>query len=252
MPTLLAIESSGESCSLALLHQNILQEQCFLQARRHNQVLLPAIKSLLAERQLSVTDIDALLVSIGPGSFTGLRMAIASAQALAFAADCPVLPLSSLHCLAQETMLSGLCELQLNKQQALWVLEDARMEEIYLGQFSCSQQHVAVLQADRLLNQSQLQALLEQQVSEAAEPVLWCGNVAEVCKANLPAELALKVECLQSTVRPRARALMMLGQQRAVSDGLDAAGLQPVYLREEINWQKWQKKAEQFSNKITK
>ncbi len=124
---LLAIETASESCSVAL---SAAGEVCTRQAhapREHAERLLPWVQSLLAEAGLRVHDLDAIAFSRGPGSFTSLRIGIGVVQGLAWGAQVPVVPVSSLQTMAQASVARGV--------GAALVALDARMDEVYGGLF---------------------------------------------------------------------------------------------------------------------
>ncbi len=121
---LLALETITEACSAALLCQGIIQECYQLAPRQHTHLILPMLESLLAEAALKPADLDAIAFCPGPGSFTGSRISASIVQAIAFAADIPVVLVSSLQCLAQGAYR------ELNAQCVLAAI-DARMNEIY-------------------------------------------------------------------------------------------------------------------------
>src|SRR5215475_15572992 len=102
MSTLIAIETATENCSAALLHEGRLLERSQLAPRRHAELILPMIDSLLAEAGVSRRQLDAIAVGRGPGAFTGVRLAISVAQGIALGLDVPVVPVSSLAALAQD------------------------------------------------------------------------------------------------------------------------------------------------------
>ena len=130
MTRILAIETATEACSAALLVDDAVLERFELAPRRHATLLLPFVESLLAEAGASLGGLDALAFGCGPGSFTGLRIAAGMTQGIAFGAGLPVVPVSTLACLAQGTV---------REQGAGAVLAalDARMQEVYWGAFRC-------------------------------------------------------------------------------------------------------------------
>ena len=98
---LLAIETSTPACSVALCvgGQSFYCED--VSARSHSNALLPMVEALLSEACISLSDLNAIALANGPGSFTGLRIGISAAQGLAFGQDIPVIPISSLAIVAK-------------------------------------------------------------------------------------------------------------------------------------------------------
>lgn len=126
---LLALETSTENCSVALMCGEELRERSELAPRRHAELILPMAEQLLAEAGIGRGALDAIAVGRGPGAFTGVRLGISMAQGLALALDLPVLPISSLAALA--------CQAPDAASPTLAVL-DARMGEVYAGWFADS------------------------------------------------------------------------------------------------------------------
>ena len=124
---LLAIETATEACSAALLVDGRIIERSEIAPRRHAELILPMIESLLAEAGVARRQIDGIAVGRGPGAFTGVRLAISVAQGIALGLDVPVVPVSSLAALAQDVP----------PQFAMPILAviDARMGEVYAGAF---------------------------------------------------------------------------------------------------------------------
>jgi tRNA threonylcarbamoyladenosine biosynthesis protein TsaB len=123
---LLAIETSTSVCSAALYVDGDVEERYSLAPRQHAALILPMIESLLVEAGLTVTQLDGIAFGRGPGSFTGVRIAASVVQGIAFGANLPVIPVSTLATLA----LGGLRET--GTTQALAAL-DARKDEVYWG-----------------------------------------------------------------------------------------------------------------------
>lgn len=123
---LLAFELATEACSVALSCDGVLLVRHEIAPRRHAELALPWADALLAEAGIGKTGLDALAVGIGPGAFTGVRLAISLVQGIALALDRPVLPVSTLAALAQPFVAEG----------PVLAAIDARMGELYLGEFT--------------------------------------------------------------------------------------------------------------------
>lgn len=96
----LGIESSGEAAGAALADETgVLGEIRLNMARRHSMVLAPMVRDLLSYAGLELKDLGCIAVSVGPGSFTGLRIGISLAASLAYGADLPTVGVSSLETL---------------------------------------------------------------------------------------------------------------------------------------------------------
>lgn len=127
---LLAIDTATEQCSVALLSESLALQRCVPTPRSHADLVLPMVQELLSEAGWRMTDLSAIAFGRGPGAFTGVRIAIGVAQGLAFATELPLLPISDLAAVAQQAA----DDLPIGAQ--LLVCMDARMGEVYAGQFA--------------------------------------------------------------------------------------------------------------------
>jgi tRNA threonylcarbamoyladenosine biosynthesis protein TsaB len=121
---LLAFDTASEWCSAALWLDGALSYRAVHAGQKHSELLAPMLSELLAEAGLSFKQLDGLVYGMGPGSFTGLRIACGYAQGLALGADLPVLGVSTLEALAEEAGEGA--------EEVLACL-DARMNEVYAG-----------------------------------------------------------------------------------------------------------------------
>jgi tRNA threonylcarbamoyladenosine biosynthesis protein TsaB len=129
---LLAFDTSTETMSIAVrggsLGEGAVLEHVGAGGAQASAALIPAIMNLLAQAQLELGQLDAVVFGRGPGSFTGLRTACAVAQGLAFGADVKVLPLDTLLAVADEANhAAGVTRIV--------ALLDARMDEVYAGAY---------------------------------------------------------------------------------------------------------------------
>lgn len=123
--TLLALEAATDMCSCAVLRDGEIFARQELAPRRHAERILPMMDEVLAQAGIGKRELDAVAVGRGPGSFTGLRIAIGVAQAIGLGLDIPVIPVSTLATIAQG--VAG------NRVAAAL---DARMGEVYWGCFA--------------------------------------------------------------------------------------------------------------------
>ncbi|WP_196138068.1 tRNA (adenosine(37)-N6)-threonylcarbamoyltransferase complex dimerization subunit type 1 TsaB [Aliikangiella sp. G2MR2-5] len=140
MTRILALDASTEACSVALYNRGEVTEFYKLAPREHAKLLLPRVEMLLADSGLTLTQLDAIACNLGPGAFTGIRIAVAVAQGLAFGAQLPTIGISSLENMAytgfSQASVSSNTGQNSNKH---WICAiDARMNEIYMAAYSVS------------------------------------------------------------------------------------------------------------------
>ncbi|GMQ83969.1 MAG: tRNA (adenosine(37)-N6)-threonylcarbamoyltransferase complex dimerization subunit type 1 TsaB [Gammaproteobacteria bacterium] len=128
MTRILAIEAATEACSAALLIDDTVHERFEVAPRQHVALMLPFVEALLSDAGTSLGQLDAVAFGRGPGSFTGVRIAAGITQGIAFGADLPVIPVSTLAALAQGAVRE-------HGAAAVLAALDARMQEVYWGAF---------------------------------------------------------------------------------------------------------------------
>ena len=128
MTNILAFDTSSTACSVALA----VGEQRFVQhdiaPMRQAQLILPMIDAVLKKARIKLADLDAIAFGVGPGSFTGIRIASSVAQGLGFATSVPLIPISSLLILAataHETIPS----------ERFLIAIDARIQQVYWANY---------------------------------------------------------------------------------------------------------------------
>lgn len=109
---------------------SVLAEQIHPKTRQHAELLIPSVQELLADQNLSMSDLDAIVVGCGPGPFTGLRVGMATAQALGQALDIPVHGVISLDAIAHRLDGTGLVATDARRREVYWALyrDGARLE----------------------------------------------------------------------------------------------------------------------------
>ena len=221
MPNIIAIETATEACSAALSVDGRIIERSEIAPRRHAELILPMIESLLAEAEIPRAQLDGIAAGRGPGAFTGVRLAIAVAQGLALALNVPVVPVSSLAALAQDAPDAGAA--------AILAVIDARMGEVYAGAFRRG--------ADGLV-----EAVNEETVGQANALTLprspqWnvVGSGWDAYREALAARLPAAPAFADGARYPQARAVAQLAApQFAAGLGVPAEQALPVYLRDKV------------------
>ena len=168
---LLAIDSSGLAATVALLSDDILVGEYTIHNKKtHSQTLLPMIHDMLTMADIPVDSLDAVAVSAGPGSFTGLRIGASTAKGLAQALQIPVVSVPSLEGLAWN--LAG-------NQAYICPLMDARRQQVYYGIYDVSgEMPVALVE--------QAAAPIEEalsQVDRLGHPVIFIGDGVPVFRS---------------------------------------------------------------------
>lgn len=226
---LLALDTSSAGCSAALLVDGQLTERFELAPRGHTRLLMPMVRELLAEANLVPADLDALAFARGPGSFTGLRIATGVVQGLAWGLNLPVVPVSSLEAVA----LSAIEAYGLAEGDGVAVAFDARMSEVYLGVFGVDSQFPAALAEERVCPPEAVTLPDSGQQRWLAAGSGWAYRGAMADAVNS------RITEFDESLLPRASAVARLAQ-RAFERGetVSAEQAQPVYVRDEVTWQK--------------
>ena len=129
---ILAVDTSTEACSAALLIDDDVIQRYQVAPRQHADLILGMCDELLSEKGIGVAELEAIAFGRGPGAFTGVRIATGVAQGIAFAHDLPVVPVSSLAAMAFARWQ------EVGESQVMTAI-DARMGEVYWACYECSQ-----------------------------------------------------------------------------------------------------------------
>ncbi len=190
----------------------------------HAEVVLPLIESLLAKAQITVQQLSGIAVSIGPGSFTGLRIGLATAKGIAYESGLPLVGVSTLHAnAARVSHFEGI----------IASLLDARKSELYLALFRRDGMTTTRLTADSLTSLQSAIDLLRKYRAGSSEDLLLVGEGAKAYEPALTDALGLAAQISSGDGYPSiASQVAMLASQRFVSSSIDDVGaLTPIYLR---------------------
>ena len=213
---ILAVDTSSKICSVALLEdRNVLDEINLNDGRTHSENLMPTIQLLLERNDLTLDDIDLIGVTVGPGSFTGIRIGIASVKAMAEVKNIPVASISSLQCLAKN----------ISKEDGTIVsLIDARNNNVYGGIYDNRGKGIddeCAESIDSLVDKIKLY-----------KNITFVGDGALINKGKIQrAFYGQKVEFAEDNEQ-RAANTGILAYEKYLSDSLESAdSVIPLYLR---------------------
>ncbi|MES2624847.1 MAG: tRNA (adenosine(37)-N6)-threonylcarbamoyltransferase complex dimerization subunit type 1 TsaB [Pseudomonadota bacterium] len=224
MATILALDTSTEACSCALSINGVVTEHFEVSPRQHAQKILPMIQALMSKHDLVFAQIDAIAFGRGPGSFTGLRIAAGVTQGIAFAAELPVIPVSTLAAIALDVRQQA--------TQTSHVLSclDARIDEVYWGLFGFENDMPVLLDQEFLCKPERMNSSVVGRLATLASG----GNGLEFT-ARFPALIRDKINISLPELLPRA------GQIARIAASLwdkkvfiTADEITPVYLRDQV------------------
>jgi len=203
-----AIETSTDWCSVAVWSDGEITALERRAGNRHSELALPMLEKLLGKNGL-----DAVAFGAGPGAFTGLRIACGLAQGLAFGRGLPLIGISTLEALAQESGATRVV-----------ACIDARMREVYYSALE--------KRAGRWHEVVAAQCVAPQSAPKPpGDGWVGAGSGFEA----YPGELAGKVSMVRAAVHPTALAVAELAAPRlAAGEGVDAGEAAPVYLRDKV------------------
>lgn len=225
MKNTLSLDTSTDACSVAWRCNGEVASRYQLIPRRHNHLLFAMMAELLPGGA-SNAGIEMIAFAQGPGSFTGLRIAASAAQGLAYTLGVPVAGISTLACLAQGALRRGVVD----PDEHTLVILDARINEVYWGLYRFEGGLAVACGEDRVDAPADLPGDLPAAVA--------LGSGLAYLDA-LPSAVRASISRCVPDQWPDSIDLMALADQ-ADSQGrlVDAASVQPVYLRNEIHWKK--------------
>lgn len=211
----LGIETSGRSGSIAIVRDQVVLGETELSAtgRRHARTLVPEIGSLLEELNLQMSQLDGIAVSIGPGSFTGLRVGIVCAKTLAYALKIPLVAVDTFHAVAEN---SGVTDC------SLFVIDDALRGDVYAGKYHRGKDGIWVCESPPALT-----SMVEFRNLLPPESMISGPGISKLIEELEGLQLADEVrQC------PQAKQIALIGERRLSSQNFDDFWtVEPHYIR---------------------
>ena len=221
MSRIILIETSTSLCSTALVEDGrIVSERISDEPRAHASKTALFVSEMLSEKGLKVSDCDAVAVSKGPGSYTGLRVGVSTAKGLCFGAGIPMISVGTLDTLVWQALDGNMLP---EGCRYIIPMIDARRMEVYTGIFTPDGKQVSPTVAQIIDTDS-----FKEQLTEGT--VLFIGDGADKCKDTMASPNAHFIQCCPKAASMMRPALEALTAKRFE----DVAYFEPFYLKEFI------------------
>ena len=214
MSYILNIETATRNCSVAISKdgETLVSLEMAEQGYSHAEKLHVFIEESLAQAQLAYKDLDAVAVSQGPGSYTGLRIGVSAAKGLAFALDIPLIAVDTLEVLALQAKVND---------GIIVPVIDARRMEVYSAIFDSNVQKIREIQAE---------IITEESFSAFGQNVYFVGDCLEKCKTVLTKQNFI---FLDDVIFPSAKEMAKISDEKyKKNDTVDVAYFEPYYLKD--------------------
>lgn len=218
MARIILIETSTSLCSTAILEDGKIVSRRENSERMHSSLTAPFIKEMMDERGISVKDCDAVCVSMGPGSYTGLRVGVSTAKGLCFGAGVPLLAVSSLDALVGEALSSPETMTGVAK---IVPLIDARRMEVYCSVYDNDGNSLSPIES-KIIDGDSFRDILGEGT------VLFIGDGADKCRGIIDHPNARFLQCCPSAWGMAIPATREFEKK----NWRDVAYFEPFYLKE--------------------
>ena len=219
---ILLIETSTSVCSIALAQTDTLLAYKELpEPRMHSALLAPLIQELLQEQDLRISDCDAIAVSEGPGSYTGLRVGVSTAKGLCFGSGKPLIAVSSLQVMAQNA-LDHLKGQTLPPDSLIIPLMDARRMEVYTATYLANGLQEICPPQPKIIDQTSFREACYQNKN-----LIFTGDAVEKCRPFLQRTQAQFLPLAPTADGLRTAAFQALRENNFAS----LAYFEPCYLK---------------------
>lgn len=228
---ILAIDSATLVSSVAVANQHKLLAELTLQTKKtHSELLMPHVAQILEMANVSKRELEAVAVSIGPGSFTGLRIGLATAKALCYALGIPLIGVPTLAAQAFSCPVPGVL---------LSPLLDAQKGNVYQAVFTWQDNQLQEVVAPRVI-------ALADAIAEAKtwdKTVLLLGEVAAAQREELSQQGGNLVVAQPHVIMPRAGSIAVMAWERFTNKQYeDVFALEPLYIRRSEAEELWEKR----------
>ncbi|SDJ93571.1 tRNA (adenosine(37)-N6)-threonylcarbamoyltransferase complex dimerization subunit type 1 TsaB [Natronincola ferrireducens] len=229
---MLALDTSSIVATVAILDEDKLVGEYILNHKKtHSQKLMPMIEDILKSCELTPKDIDVFAVALGPGSFTGLRIGLATIKAMAQALEKPVIGVSTLEALTYNLPYA---------KELVCPILDAQRDLVYTGLYQWQQGEFIKVMEEEVVT---IEALLEN-LKTRGEKVIFLGDALEKFRGVILQELKENAIIPPAIVRmPRASSVAELASRRRRAGNLQKASeVLPIYMRKSQAENQWEER----------
>lgn len=218
---ILGVETATDACSVAISTEQQIFAQFIIAPQAHSKLILDMVRTVCEQAGVSLSQVQAFAYGMGPGSFTGLRIAASVIQGLAFGMGKPIIAVSSLQALAQQAY---------NKLSAPNILAilDARMQEIYCGSYLVNTHGLVESEmVDCMQNPESLSFVADVNYVAVGTGCKAYNNILSAKHQNLILDLSIE--------HPRAEEIVQLAIAKYANDEfLTPSEAVPAYLRNNV------------------
>ncbi len=217
---ILNIETSTTVCSVALTENDkIIAEKISYEPNSHSKLLANFVDEILKEAQIKTSDLQAIAVSEGPGSYTGLRIGVSLAKGLAYASNIPMIAIDTLQIIA--TGLTTEHPHLLSTNPVLVPMIDARRMEVYTAFFDAELNKISET-SNMIIDQFSFQTPLQHR------QMIFFGNGASKCRKVITHPNAIFID----NIFPLAKNMNILAHKKLENKNfVDVAYFEPFYLK---------------------
>ncbi len=215
---ILALDSTAEVSTVAVCHgEKLLSEITINTGNTHSQTLLPAVEQALKMSELTVNDIDLFACNTGPGSFTGVRIGVATVKGISYGKNKPCVSVSTLDALAYNLIgVNGI----------ICPVMNARRSQVYNALFRCESGVINRICPDRALSIADL----DLELSSLEEPIYLCGDGYDITAKGFKETAVCYVPQKYRYQNAYSVAQVALGKYQK-GEYVSDAELVPIYLR---------------------
>jgi tRNA threonylcarbamoyladenosine biosynthesis protein TsaB len=226
---ILGIETATDVCGVALAHNgNIIDEISRDEQHIHAKFLVPMVQQMLLQQNMQLAELDGIAISIGPGSFTGLRIGLSVSKGLAYAGDVPLIAVSTLESIAAKYFR----KYPATDASVVAILEIQR-DEFAIAKFWRGSDY-ALEHSATMLWKKKSSDIPEEFFAENKMPIVLCGAGADKLHTAFPLAQLQHIVCAEKySIICSAGSVALLGEEQLFhNDIADIATLEPNYMKE--------------------